>query len=273
VFARAFRRLGSRRLLTLAGVLVAVVVLNPGGKVSAAMASVAESIGLHDESDNLRARIGAQDDGKYGLRVWDASGNQLYDFTDGGEQVGFTPRTATTVAGLGTGMKDGEVGYLHLGTGSLNSVPVTWDDTRSQWVTNPQPLVSLVGADPSTTSTTYVAPVHLDTVRQAVPGLKDLWDAGLRPEVYFQAQVFHTGAGTSFAEALLFTTSGTQVGSGGEVSTTSTSSTFLDSDWTPLTGLTAPTVDYGYGEIDFRSTAGTTTLVSSITNAQIRWAG
>src|SRR5262249_13086925 len=145
VFAHVFRRFPRRRSVLLAGLaLAALLVLNPGGRVSAAMASVAESIGLHDESDNLRARVGAQDDGKYGLRVWDASGNLIYDFTDGGQSVGYNPRAATTVAGLGTGMKDGETGYLRLGSDPYESVMVVWDATRGKWVSDKQPFMSLV---------------------------------------------------------------------------------------------------------------------------------
>jgi hypothetical protein len=282
VFVHVLRRVARRRFVLLAGVsLAALMILNPGGKVSAAMASVAESIGLHDENDNLRVQVGAQDDGKYGLRIWDADGNRLYNFTDGGDQIGGSaPRVATTVAGLGTGMKDGEVGYLRLGTGSLDSVQVQWDDTRGKWVTAPQPITS-VTAGFSTTSTVY-APVSItSSVRHPVLDLKELYDAGMRPEVNLQAYL-HTssGAATAFAQVGIGQiadggVASTAVATGGEVSTNSTTSVVLYSDWTPMTVTSAPTEDHGFGYVLVRSSTGaaTASAVSGLTDAQIRWAG
>src|SRR5690242_2042219 len=108
------RKRGRRmRLVAVVGLtgLLAVVTLVLANNVLASGAGVAESIGLRDATDNVRARLGAQTDGSYGLRIWGDDGSMLYDLTPGGAGS-YTPRVGSTIADLGTGMKDGEMGYL-----------------------------------------------------------------------------------------------------------------------------------------------------------------
>jgi hypothetical protein len=259
-------------LVALTGALLVVAV----PRVFAAGEGVAESLGLRDADDHVRARLGAQTDGKYGLRIWDGSGALAYDLTPGAGVPG-QPRTGTTIAALGTGMKDGETGYLRLGTGSLDSVPVTWDDTRGKWVTAPQPLVE-VHDDVTTTNTTYGNVTTTDAIRRPVLALEELYDAGLRPEVAVHA-FMHAGATGSVLVRAAITELGdgspgsSPVATGGEVSVTGTTNLSRFSGWVPMDVSPAPTQAYGLGNIQLRVTGGSGAIVGGGVDAQLRWAG
>jgi hypothetical protein len=245
--------------------------------VLASGGGVAESIGLRDTTDSVRARLGVQTDSKYGLRIWDSDGTLLYDLTPGGDGVGFTPRVADTVAGLGTGMKDGEPGYLRLGSSPYESVSVVWDATRSKWVTSTQPIVTL-GPDVSTSSTSYANVASLNSARFAIPSMKALYDAGLTPEVFVHAMMHNSGSGTVYArvginELQSGDAGGTVIATGGEVSVAGTTNLYEFSGWTPMSFSQAPAKPDAVGLIQARVSSGTGTLVGGTVDGRIRWAG
>jgi hypothetical protein len=259
-------------LVALTGALLVMAV----PRVFAAGEGVAETLGLRDADDHVRARLGAQTDGKYGLRIWDDSGALAYDLTPGAGVPG-QPRVGTTIAELGSGMKDGETGYLRLGTGSLDSVPVTWDDTRGKWITAPQPLIE-VHDDVTTTSATYASVSTTNAVRRPVLALPGLYDAGLRPEVAVHAFMRTGGAGSVLVRAAITELADGSAGSslvatGGEVSVTGATNLSKFSGWTAMAVSPAPTQPYGLGNIQLRATSGSGAIVGGGVDAQIRWAG
>lgn len=265
------------RLLIVLGLSCALLAF-AAPRVFAVGGGIAESLGLRDDNDNVRARLGAQDDGKYGLRVWEADGSLAYDLTPGAGSIG-QPRVGASVTALGTGMNDGETGYLRLGTGSMESVPVVWDDSRSKWVSTPQALAA-VHKSVTTTSTTYEKVLSSDSVRHPVIALKSLYDAGMRPEVYVESYMQAAGGGSvrvegGIAEIANGGVASSMVATGGEVSTTTSgpNSVVAFSDWTPMAISTAPTQNYGFGMLLMRVTSGTGSLTGGTISAQVRWAG
>jgi hypothetical protein len=145
---------------------------------------------------------------------------------------------AATVAGLGT-PADGSRGLLRAGASPYEFLGLQYDATYAKWVSplgfGPFGFVSTF----TSTSTSYVAVSDASVRRAHIANFKDLYDAGLRLQVWNECDFHNTGAGnTAFIAVAMFEYSSgdptvTQVGStvGGEITVVGTTHTYKTSGW------------------------------------------
>jgi hypothetical protein len=145
---------------------------------------------------------------------------------------------AATVAGLGTPV-DGSIGTLAAGASPYELVTLTYNASLAKWV-SPFALGPVgITSGFTSTSTSYVAVSDASVRRAHIPNFKDLYDAGLRLQLWAECD-FHNSAGgnTSFIAVAMFEYSSgdptvTQVGStvGAEITVVGTTHTYRSSGW------------------------------------------
>jgi hypothetical protein len=168
---------------------------------------------------------------------------------------------ATTVAGLNASPVNGEIGMLRLGSTPYQYMKLIYDSTRGKWVGDQFPAIfALTGTIGSISGTTYTALTDSQVVRMLIPFFNLMYTAGLRPEVFLQAQMTNSG-NTCFARVALFGVSDGDTGLtlydvAGEVSVVASSATYKESGWSAYPALTV-TKDHAVAIVQVKVSAGT----------------
>lgn len=187
----------------------------------------------------------------------------------------------SSIANLGAKV-DGKTALLRAGSSPYEYIGLIYDATLGKWVSAKEAAAKPASSgNPTTTSTTY-ALVNTDYTRSVIPNYKDLYNAGLRLQVWLMSDLKNSsGANTSFMALRLNeladgdTAAPTQLGStfGGEVSIASATATRKFSGWVDF-DPGAPSKQHAEFWLMIKVTAGTGTYNNSdFSEAYYRFVG
>lgn len=195
----------------------------------------------------------------------------------------------TTGTSLPGSPVDGQGFVLRVGSSPYDFMVMLYDGTYGKWVSNPVCVLNQMGNDAnpgSSASYTDFAGINEVPRANAIHGFLNLWNGGLRPQVYMSSW-FNGGAGgvtVSMRASITYMNDNVTSGAGfssdqlvtadPSITMTGTSDTFRISDWLDFTG-TDPTVSgkaHAHLKLQYKNSGGGFGAIRA-TTMWLRWVG
>ena len=189
-------------------------------------------------------------------------------------------RVATTVPGIGGSSGGGAHAQLRVGSSPYDFIGLVYDATAGRWVSPTQRIFTTEDSQGLSWNGTSYEDIagSIAYMRGFIPGLKALYDAGLRPEfrvVYVISLAAASGTGTVALKLWEFTTGDTagasiQATESHEATVTGTTGMLRVVDWAAPT-ISAPAEADGFVSVRAKHSTGATSVRLHNAAIDLRW--